>query len=133
MKNYSFYLIICILLAGSCKSGNENEGSTDSTVTGIMERLDVAHFQKKLAETTNPQLIDVRTPEEVANGTIQGSVNMDFHSANFEERINTLDKSRTIFVFCQSGGRSLKTAKKMQALGFKEIYELEPGYSGWEQ
>ena len=97
-----------------------------------MERLDVAQFQKKLAEVPNPQLIDVRTPEEYTGGTIGDAVNMNFHSDDFEQNLNSLDKSKPVFVFCQAGGRSLKSAKMMQELGFQEVYELEVGYSGWE-
>ena len=135
MKNHFTFLLICILFIGSCKSNNNNndDNTSESTETGIFERLDVAQFQKRLAGTSYPQLIDVRTPEEYAQGTIQNAVNMNFHGDDFENQLNTLDKTKPVFVFCQVGGRSLKSAKKMQAMGFEKVYELEVGYSGWEQ
>lgn len=134
MKNLVTYSIFFAFLLGSCNSGNDTSTETDAPAEmGIMERLDVPQFQKKLAETENPQLIDVRTPEEHAQGTIPGCVNIDFHGDDFETQIGKLDKNRPVFVFCQAGGRSLKTAKRLQILGFKEVYELETGYSGWEQ
>ena len=131
MKNHFTLLLVSLFFFASCGSENNNDNSGEAS--GIMERMNVAQFQEKLATTDNPQLIDVRTPEEYAQGTIHNAVNMNFHADGFETNLNTLDKSKPVFVFCQAGGRSLKSAKKMQALGFKEVYELEVGYSGWEQ
>lgn len=132
MKNLFTFLFSLAVLFGACQTGN-NSDNAESTETGTFERLDVAQFQEKLAVATNPQLIDVRTPEEYAQGTIMDAVNMNFHDDSFEQQLNTLDKAQPVYIFCQAGGRSLKTAKTMQSLGFKEIYELEVGYSGWEQ
>ena len=53
-------------------------------------------------------------------------------SENFEINIQKLDKTRPVIVYCQRGGRSAKCAKKMKALGFIKIYDLEGGYSKWE-
>ena len=90
-------------------------------------------FQTKLTATANPQLIDVRTPEEYGQGSIPGALNYNIQGDDFMQNISKLDKNQPVFVYCQAGGRSKKSAKKMKSMGFKEIYELAPGYSGWEQ
>ncbi|RMG83102.1 MAG: rhodanese-like domain-containing protein [Bacteroidetes bacterium] len=124
----------CFLLT-ACQSNTENKAAQETAETSntVFERLDVPAFKERLNQTPNPQLIDVRTPEEYAQGTIPGAINMNFHSPDFEQNLNTLDKNKPVFVFCQSGGRSFKSAQKMKEMGFKEIYELKVGYSGWEQ
>ncbi len=132
MKNLFTLFLSIVVLIGACQSG-DNSSNEENHADGTFERLNVAQFQAKLSVATNPQLIDVRTPEEYAAGTIMDAVNMNFHDDDFDQQLNTLDKSKPVYIFCQAGGRSLKTAKKMQALGFQEIYELEIGYSGWEQ
>jgi len=73
----------------------------------------------------------VRTPAEVSKGSLEGAVNIDFRSTDFATQINTLDKSKPVFIFCQSGGRSGKSYKKMKELGFSEVYDMEGGYGAW--
>jgi rhodanese-related sulfurtransferase len=87
-------------------------------------------FKKLLAEK-NGFLLDVRTPEEFAEGTIEGAVNLNFYDSTFADRIAELDKARPTFVFCQAGGRSSTTKEMMDSLGFAEVYNLLGGYSDW--
>ncbi len=73
-------------------------------------------------------LLDVRTPEEVANGMIDGAQHIDFVATDFEQRINQLDRSGNYVVYCRSGGRSTKACQMMQSKGFENIANLEGGY-----
>jgi rhodanese-related sulfurtransferase len=79
----------------------------------------------------NGQLIDVRTPEEFAAGHLEGAVNINFFDDNFEDQIKQLDRSKTVFVYCKSGGRSGKASNMMQALEFEKIYDMAGGYTAW--
>ncbi|MEP1489764.1 MAG: rhodanese-like domain-containing protein [Algibacter sp.] len=78
------------------------------------------------------QLIDVRTPEEYKTGFIADAQNIDFYSSTFAEDISKLDKSKPVLLYCKSGGRSAKCAKKLLKAGFVKIYDLEGGISKWE-
>ncbi len=78
------------------------------------------------------QLVDVRTPEEVAAGTIDGARNIDFKAPGFKEAISKLDKHKPIAVYCGAGGRSGKTSDLLEELGFEEIYDLSGGFGQWE-
>lgn len=89
-------------------------------------------FSKRISAVGDIQLIDVRTPEEVAEGTIAGAVNFDFRADGFEEKLKVLDKSKAVYVFCRSGGRSANAASIMKDLGFSEIYDLEGGITAWK-
>ncbi|MFM7218416.1 MAG: rhodanese-like domain-containing protein [Bacteroidota bacterium] len=64
-------------------------------------------FQKGY-QSGNSILLDVRTPEEVAAGSIPGASTIDFYDPEFEQRINLMDKSKSIYVYCHAGGRSAK-------------------------
>jgi hypothetical protein len=46
-------------------------------------KLPVDQFQKKLAETPDVQLLDVRTPAEFAEGHIPGAINIDWRDEDF--------------------------------------------------
>ncbi|MEL6720918.1 MAG: rhodanese-like domain-containing protein, partial [Bacteroidota bacterium] len=97
---------------------------------------DKTTFSEKLNNLSDVQLVDVRTPEEFANGAIENAVNINFYDESFGEAIAKLDKSKPIMVYCQAGtegGRSGQTLDKLKELGFEEIYELAGGYGGWSK
>ena len=84
-------------------------------------------------ENEDLQLVDVRTPEEVADGFIEGAINIDFRSANFESTIGAMDKSKPIAVYCGVGGRSGSASDLLLELGFKDIYDLSGGFTQWKE
>lgn len=79
----------------------------------------------------NVQLIDVRTPQEYADGFIKGAKNINVNDANFETEIQKLDKTQPVYIYCRSGARSQTAAKKMVELGFTQIVDLQGGYMNW--
>jgi rhodanese-related sulfurtransferase len=97
----------------------------------ISEGLSVKEFQSKIITLNNEQLIDVRTPEEFDTGYIYKAKLINFRDANFKEQLSKLDKKRPVLVYCAAGGRSNKTRNMLVEMGFKEIYELEGGFTAW--
>lgn len=85
-----------------------------------------------LLQLDNIQLVDVRTPKEYKGGFIENAQNIDFRSDTFTEDIKKLDKDKPIIIYCHSGGRSAKCAKKMLEAGFTKVYDLEGGISKWK-
>ena len=63
-------------------------------------------------------VIDVRTPDEVAAGHLQGSVNIDIQGPDFEAQMNELDKSANYVVYCRSGNRAGQAIEWMTQNGF---------------
>ncbi|MCB0479160.1 MAG: rhodanese-like domain-containing protein [Crocinitomicaceae bacterium] len=76
-------------------------------------------------------ILDVRTPGETSRGMIPGAVEIDFRGANFEKEVEKLDKSKPVYIYCASGGRSKSAQEKMSSLGFKETYNLLGGFNNW--
>jgi rhodanese-related sulfurtransferase len=77
-------------------------------------------------------VVDVREPNEFADGHIQGARNIPL--AKIEERgAFELEgfKQSPIIVACQSGTRSGPASKKLTGLGFSEVYELQGGMVAW--
>ncbi|HRQ90977.1 MAG TPA: rhodanese-like domain-containing protein [Bacteroidia bacterium] len=77
-------------------------------------------------------VLDIRTPEEFADGHIEDAVNIDFTGDGFEAQIAKLDPSKPYLVHCAAGGRSGKSMKIFEKLGFSKIHHLVDGYNGWE-
>jgi len=95
-------------------------------------KLVTAEEMESILELEDVQLVDVRTPKEHEQIHIANSQNIDFMSPTFDEDINKLDKKKPVILYCKSGGRSAKCAKKMKDAGFEKIYDLEGGISKWK-
>ncbi|NJN40897.1 MAG: rhodanese-like domain-containing protein [Flammeovirgaceae bacterium] len=92
--------------------------------------LDGTEFKSKYTSTKGAVLIDVRTPGEVASGTINGSLNINYNSSQFNTEIANLDKNKTYFLFCRSGARSGAACKMMAKMGYT-AYNLDNGIGAW--
>ncbi len=87
----------------------------------------------KLRSDTNAVILDVRTPEEVAEGVIPNAIHIDiFKGQGFIDEVEQLDKTRTYFVYCKAGGRSGQACAVMNQLGFNQTYNLIGGFSQWK-
>ena len=93
--------------------------------------LSPAEFSEKIKSLPNAKIIDVRTPQEFSNGHLINAQNIDWNGNNFDKLIEPLDKSKPVFVYCLSGGRSSSAASAMRSNGFKEVYELNGGIMKW--
>ncbi|WP_276374044.1 rhodanese-like domain-containing protein [Chryseolinea sp. H1M3-3] len=121
-------LIFCLT---SCTTGGKNEnGDSADGHTVVLEPQD---FKSKLSATPNAVLIDVRTPEEVSEGVIEGAINIDFKDPGFSDKINALDKEKPYYVYCLSGKRSNDAVKIMEEKGFKNVYTLKDGLNNWTE
>jgi len=86
----------------------------------------------KLMESRKDLLIiDVRGPEELWQGSIEGSVLMPFTEI-VQGRI-TPPKDRPILLVCAVGGRSLGLGRAMIQYGWKEVYNLKGGIDEWKR
>ena len=134
MKSQILLLVLILFTLFACKTQPEqkNEAKTEEPVAVVIsEVLNPADFQTKANEIADVQLIDVRTPEEVAQGKIPGAVNINILDQSFSSLVSELDKLKPIMVYCAKGGRSGRAANELKKLGFTEIYDLEGGMGAW--
>ncbi|MDR2943799.1 MAG: rhodanese-like domain-containing protein [Methanosarcinales archaeon] len=91
------------------------------------EKIQVLISEKEL------NFIDVRSPpERNTDGYIAGSAEMDIRGADFDQKLNTLDKNKTTVFYCRAGNRSAAACQKAENFGFKDIYMIEGGIIAWE-
>lgn len=64
-------------------------------------------------------LIDARTAAEYAEGCVADALNFDVTSPDFSDRVRSLDRDKTYYLYCRTGNRSGRATKIMQQLGFK--------------
>lgn len=124
-----------ILLAGTLILGI-SFASCQNQVTGrnskqINATITVDEFDKKLSETKDVQLVDVRTPEEYQEGHLKNAVNYNLNGSAFESELSKLDKTKPVMVYCLAGGRSAEAAEILEKKGFTEVYNMQGGIIKW--
>jgi len=116
--------------------GEKAEATTESNQTeqvqGVKQaRVEKAEFVQFMKDHPDAQLIDIRTPGEFAGGHIENAVNIDFYGKDFTAKLEKLDKTKPVLIYCKSGGRSGKALGQMKKMEFGTILELKGGYSHW--
>lgn len=107
-------------------------GQNAAKTSKLFKDVNVTEFARLIKEQPGV-ILDVRTKGEVEKGAIPKSINLDIFGDNFESQLNKLDKSKPVYVYCASGGRSAEAMEMMSKNGFKAVYNLEGGYSAWKK
>lgn len=66
-------------------------------------------------------ILDVRTPAEFASGHLDGAINVDVQSPEFEAVVSALELDGSYLVYCRSGNRAATAIDRMSALGFTSL------------
>lgn len=122
--NRNVIMSICIsflVLLSGC-SGNDTE-STISTYETIS-----AEKAKEKMDQGNVIIVDVRTKEEYEEGHIKDAINIPLDE--IDQASNQLAKNDTILIYCRSGNRSAKAAKKLYEMEYTSIYDFG-GITNW--
>ena len=98
----------------------------------VVKRVGVDEFEKLMKDKNNI-VLDVRSADEFKAGRLPGALNIDVNAADFVAKVGKLDKDKTYLVHCAAGRRSATACTQMSAMGFKILYDLEPGLRGWEK
>ena len=122
MIRKSILLVCAAFLLNSCTSAQ----NTTKTTT-----LNSTEFSKKISSTADAVVLDVRTPGEFEKGHLQNAINIDWNGDKFDSQLATLDKTKPVYVYCLSGGRSKSAADKMRKSGFENVIELSGGIIDW--
>ena len=89
-----------------------------------------AEAAKFLQATPGAQFVDVRTPEEYAEGRAKGTVSRPL--AELPQWAGSLDKNKPVVLICRSGSRSMKAATALAEKGFGQLINVQGGTLGWE-
>lgn len=104
--------------------------ATEKINSALPLTIDVAKFSQAIA-APGVQILDVRTASEYQSGHIANALQANWLDAKeFKNRTQYLDKSKTIYVYCQSGGRSASAQAALMQAGY-QVVNLEGGMSNW--
>lgn len=138
-----FVLLFAGLLACSDSSKNTvaesaaaGAGDTATTVVesisifssrssaGGYQKLSAAEAQARMDSGDPIVIVDVRTPEEYAEGYITGAINLPLDQIGHEAATVLPDKDAEILVYCRSGNRSQTASQILVGLGYSKIYDF---------
>jgi len=117
MKKYSFTLLLSLMVSFFAMG---------------QQSMQVDEYEKK-ALTGNQQILDVRTAQEFNSGHLKNALQANWNNPNeFADRTKYLDKTRIVYVYCLSGGRSGAAMKQLAAQGYT-VYNMDGGMMAWKK
>lgn len=95
-------------------------------------QLSPTEFEQGIANK-NVQLLDVRTADEYKSGHIAHALQANWNNQEeFHQRVEAIDKSKPVYVYCAVGGRSKAAAQWLRSNGYTTVYELSGGFVKWK-
>ena len=108
--------VLSLMLLSSC-------GNAGSSSSGYRQ-ISMDEAVKMMRDEKDYIILDVRRPDEFAEGHIPGAINVANESIGTEEIPELPDKSQLILVYCRSGRRSKEASEKLVKLGYTNIVEF---------
>jgi rhodanese-related sulfurtransferase len=90
-----------------------------------------AELLRMIDAGTAPMVLDVRTPEEYAEGHVPGAINISHDE--LPERLDEVASARDtgVIVYCRSGRRAGIAEELLLAQGFNNVQHLEGDMIAW--
>ncbi|MGB7999536.1 MAG: rhodanese-like domain-containing protein [Anaerobacillus sp.] len=97
-------------------------------MSGYVKDVTPTEVNNMLKENKSISIVDVRGPEEVAEGKIPGAYNLPVNE--LQGRMNELDKDIEHIIVCQSGGRSSMASMVLKSNGYS-VLNMTGGMLEW--
>lgn len=129
MKKILGLAFLFTLIFSACSNSKDGSQTNESEKVSVsVISLDPMEFRNKSAKGI---ILDVRTPQEIAQGKIPGSQALDFYDADFLNKATQLPKDAEIYIYCAVGARSQEAANQMIQQGYTKVFHLQGGIQAW--
>lgn len=130
MKTTYFLIVIfAVAISVACQSATTDVPiSAPEVAAATFKEISPAEA-KSAVENSNAQFIDVRTETEFAAEHAANAVNFPLDTLSSD--LGKLDKSKPVYVICQTGRRSQEGAKILTDAGFTQVYSISGGTNDW--
>ena len=97
----------------------------------FLKAPDIHEGLERYHTTPGAVLLDVREPDEYADGHIPGNRNLPLSAIDTAE-ILAPDRDAPLFVYCLSGARSAQAVARLKAMGYRQVENIGGirGYRG---
>ena len=87
-------------------------------------KIDAETAKTMLDQETGIVLVDVRRPDEYAQGHIPGAINIPNETIGTAAQDALPNKEATLVVYCRSGVRSHQASDKLVDMGYRAVYDM---------
>lgn len=132
MKRFGLAVVLGVLLISCANNAQQNNVEQQMSAAPVIGNLNVEQFGELLKDTT-VVLLDVRTPQEFAQGCIEGALNIDVKDSLFIKNVQAaIPAGAKVAVYCRSGRRSMMAAEQMLEKGYVPV-NLDGGILAWQE
>ena len=85
----------------------------------------------QLINSKNPQIVDLRSAEDFAKGTLPNARNVP--AAAMSARLTELKKEKPVLLVCATGTSAGRTAALLRSQGFSDVFVLGGGVAAWRE
>ncbi len=87
---------------------------------------------RRIASDDAPVVLDVRSDSEYEAGHVPGAIHIPFHSLASRYEELSIDKDRTVVVYCAHGPRAAWAGRALRKAGYTDVVYLTGHMSAWE-
>ena len=91
-----------------------------------MNTISVEELEK--IDSSKITIVDVRPADQYSRGSFPGAVNIPLDE--FDEKMEAVDKDKTVYVLCHTGDRSRDCVEKLSDAGYEAV-NIEGGYRAY--
>ena len=95
----------------------------------FVKNLDSNELAQWLQKEVPPHLIDVRTPQEMAQAAIPNGKPLPLNLLPL--RMNEVPKDEEVVFYCRTGARSAQACMYLAQQGYDNVYNLHGGIVNW--
>jgi hydroxyacylglutathione hydrolase len=115
-----FFIVLASLFLFSCSTTGE----------GYMQQSELL---EKIKRGSAPTIVDVRSGGEYQAGHVPGAINIPFWSAFTSDKLDAVDKSKRVVLYCGHGPRAGIAKLALSLSGFEKISYLTGHMTAWKK
>lgn len=121
MRRAVILLAAGLLCLAGCASGGQG---ADAPEAGSYRQIGQVAARQMMEQEDGYLVVDVRRPEEYAEGHIPGAICLPNESIGAGQPEELPNPDQLLLIYCRSGNRSKQAAEKLAALGYTKVYEF---------
>lgn len=125
-------VLAAMLIMSATTASAEKIGCGDVRGEIDADGIPAEQVQRMLQERQTFVLLDVREPEEFAEGHIDGAVNVPRGQIIFRIPEVVTDTAERIVVYCRTSPRSIDAARTLRQMGYADVTCMTGGFEAWQ-
>ncbi len=115
------FLVVMLVFSGC---GAQIADVPETAEVKVFMQITQEEAKKMMEADDGHVVVDVRRPDEFAEGHIPGAVNVPNESIISERPAELPDTDQTILIYCRTGRRSKEASQKLAEMGYSKVYEF---------